>query len=337
MDASLLSYLSERVGSSLAFAMRPAPMSGGWDTRVYWFRLAAAPPPYDRPLVLRLFPKPSDAARACTEFAVQRFVHERGFPAPEPLLLETSTQFLGGPFIVMERVAGRPLRDHLVPPRLHALRGASLLAEAHVRLHRLPASGFPGHEPGTFLQRRLQLLRSWVDSAGHRGLAAVADWLEEHKPSPDEPEVVCHGDFHVRNVLIGETGDVRGVVDWTNAVAGDRHLDVGVTLVSLRATHRRADALSHLKATARRLLARRYLACYERLWPLDHARLSYFETLDLYWKLVKGLEWHDAAGRGLKDRDYDEHRVTVAYLDGIAHAIERTSGIRAGGWGRSPS
>jgi aminoglycoside phosphotransferase (APT) family kinase protein len=335
MDSSLLSYLSERVGSSQAFAAPPAAMSGGWDTRVYWFQLADAPPPYDRPLVLRLFPSPADAPRAATEFEVQRFVHHRGYPAPEPLLLETGAQVLGGPFMVMERVPGRPLRDHLAGPSLHALRAASLLAEAHVRLHRLPASGFPGHEPGTFLQRRLDLLRTWVGSAGHRGLTAVGDWLEANKPAPEEPEVVCHGDFHVRNVLVDHRGAVRGVVDWTNAVAGDRHLDVAVTLVSLRGSHRRADALG-LKAAGRHLLARRYLAGYERRWPLDHARLAYFETLDLYWKLVKGLEWHDAAGRGLKDRAYDEHEVTAADLNGIARAIERMCGVRARGWERSP-
>ena len=45
--------------------------------------------------------------------------------------------------------------------------------------------------------------------------------------------MICHGDFHPRNLLVA-AGQVTGVLDWPNALVADAELDVAPTLNILR-------------------------------------------------------------------------------------------------------
>jgi aminoglycoside phosphotransferase (APT) family kinase protein len=58
----------------------------------------------------------------------------------------------------------------------------------------------------------------------------LARWLEEHRPPAGRPGIM-HGDFHLSNVMVGETGEVVGVVDWEMATVGDPLLDLGWLLM----------------------------------------------------------------------------------------------------------
>lgn len=45
---------------------------------------------------------------------------------------------------------------------------------------------------------------------------------------PAQERVLCHGDFHPGNVLVGDDGAVTGVVDWSGARLAARGMDVGI-------------------------------------------------------------------------------------------------------------
>jgi|SRR5215217_921475 len=53
-------------------------------------------------------------------------------------------------------------------------------------------------------------------------LAAAADL-----PAP-EPTVVCHGDLHVRHLLVDDAGALTGVIDWGDLCRGDPSVDLSL-------------------------------------------------------------------------------------------------------------
>src|SRR3989454_12667568 len=110
LDARLREHLQPTLGAPrLEFAERPTRLTGGFDTRIFAFRLAGAPAAFAGPLILRLLDAHHDPARALHERATQNALAELGYPAPRVLLASADARILGGPFLIMERLAGQPL------------------------------------------------------------------------------------------------------------------------------------------------------------------------------------------------------------------------------------
>jgi aminoglycoside phosphotransferase (APT) family kinase protein len=56
------------------------------------------------------------------------------------------------------------------------------------------------------------------------GFAAV---LDEARGLPEPKElVVCHGDLHLRHLLVSDAGNLAGVIDWIDVCRGDASLDL---------------------------------------------------------------------------------------------------------------
>src|SRR2546425_9076996 len=117
----------------LGYAELLTPITGGYDTRIFAFRLSGAPEPFSIPLILRVLGSQHPPARALSERATQNAVAGLGYPAPRVLLASPDPPTLGGAFLVMERLAGRPLLD------AQRLGVASVLVEMQLRLHALDA------------------------------------------------------------------------------------------------------------------------------------------------------------------------------------------------------
>ncbi|HEU5158464.1 MAG TPA: phosphotransferase [Streptosporangiaceae bacterium] len=62
-----------------------------------------------------------------------------------------------------------------------------------------------------------------VDPALDRFLAAAAD-----APAPSGADVICHGDLHVRHVLVAGDGTAIGVIDWGDLCLGDPVVDLSL-------------------------------------------------------------------------------------------------------------
>jgi aminoglycoside phosphotransferase (APT) family kinase protein len=326
LAAALLEHLrAELPGSSLTYAEPPTAISGGYDTRIFGFRLAGAPEPFSIPLILRVLGGGYPPARALSERATQNAVAGLGYPAPRVLVASADTTILGGAFLVMERLAGRPL---LAARRIGV---APVLAEMQVRLHALDAEvllraldreGPPiTREVATF-EGHLARLQRRVAHSKLNGLDAAVRWLTEHRPADGPPRVICHGDFHPQNILMAD-GRVTGVLDWPNVVVADRELDVAATRV-IRFVPPGVlgvpAALRGLVGIAARVLAARHLAAYRRRHPLDPARLAYHEALACMRGMLRVAEAR-AAGTPLNALD------ASAFGERLCAHFTRLSGV----------
>lgn len=295
---------------TVSFAEPPVPVLHGWDTYLYFFRLDAASgalaPEWTRPLVLRLYAAPDQWERAHEEVAIQRFVVDRGFPAPRPLALGDAAGPFGLPFMIMERLPGRTMIDHIGFNPTRVPKTFAGMAALHAQLHRLPVDGWPLTDDGSpLVDRFLELLRADAERLGVHDADSALDWLQQQRSTviPEERSL-CHGDFHPLNILV-ESADRMSVVDWGLAMVGDRHSDVANALALVRLVPTGSIGGRAQQAVAgvlRRWAARRYLAAYRALLPLDDARLRYWETFHAvrWWVAFSVFLSRGSAAAGLK-------------------------------------
>ena len=288
----------------LGYAELLTPITGGYDTRIFAFRLSGAPEPFSIPLILRVLGSQHPPARALSERATQNAVAGLGYPAPRVLLASPDPTILGGAFLVMERLAGRPLLD------AQRLGVASVLVEMQLRLHALDAevlllaldregqaSSAAGEPPISrelvAFDGHLARLERRIARGSLRGLEKAMAWLSDHRPVGERRRVICHGDFHPQNILMAD-GRVTGVIDWPNVIVADPAFDVASTRVILALVPVGLlgvpPALCGLVEIARRILVARYLHGYRRRQPLDAARLAYHEALACMRGLVRTAE-----------------------------------------------
>ena len=284
----------------MTYAEPPAPISGGYDTRIFGFRLQGAPAPFSIPLILRVLGNHYPPGRALSERATQNAVAGLGYPSPRVLLASADPAILGGAFLVMERLPGRPLLD------VRRTGIGSLLAELQLRLHALDAEvllqaldreGPPISREAATFEGHLARLERRITHAKLHGLEKAMRWLSDHRPSARAARVICHGDFHPQNILMAD-GRVTGVLDWPNVVVADREFDVAATRV-IRFVPPGVlgvpQALRGLVVLAARILAARHVSAYRRRQPLDAARLAYHEALACMRGMLRTAEARTAA------------------------------------------
>jgi aminoglycoside phosphotransferase (APT) family kinase protein len=275
---------------AVEFADPPAPISGGYDTRIFAFRLSGAPARFSGPLILRLLGPKHDPARALREREVQNAVAALGYPAPRVLAASADVSVLDGAFLIMERVPGRPMLE------VRKFDMAGLLAELQLRLHDLdpePLVRAVRQEAGGAMPDFDSLLSDFdrrVVRAPMEGLAGPLRWLLSHRPPEPGRRAICHGDFHPQNVLmLGQT--VTGVLDWPNAVIADPAYDVAATRIILACAPMEMAPMPALKRWAARalrpVLLARHLAGYERRRKLDRTVLAYYEAAGCLRGLVR--------------------------------------------------
>jgi hypothetical protein len=110
LAAALLDHLRARLDERGLELQEPlTPINGGFDTRIFAFRLRSAAPAFAGPLILRLLGPQHDPARVLRERVTQNTLAGLGYPAPRVLLACSDRAPLGGAFLVMERLPGAPL------------------------------------------------------------------------------------------------------------------------------------------------------------------------------------------------------------------------------------
>ena len=302
---ALLQHLRDELREpGLSYAEPLTTVSGGFDTRIFAFRLSRAPKAFSIPLILRVLSTQYSQARALSERATQNAVAGLGYPAPRVLLANVDPTILGGAFLVMERLSGRPLLD------VKRVGIASVLVETQLKLHALDAEvllkaldreGPPISREAATFEGHLDRLQHRVGAGGLRGLEHAMRWLVDNRPANETTRVICHGDFHPQNILM-ENDRVTGVIDWPNVVVAERAFDVASTRVILRlvpvALMGVPPALRGLVDVARRVLAARYVAGYRRRAPAGATHLPYYEALACMRGMIRTAETRLAAARG---------------------------------------
>jgi len=257
-------------------------------------------PAFAGPLILRLLDRHHDPARALREKAAQNALAELGYAAPRVLLASTDTQPLGGAFLIMERLSGKPL------PEVRMLGMARIVAELQASLHDLDADAFlralarDGLAPQSFtFEAHLEQLAHRVGRFSLDGLAPGIEWLCQRRPTPAGRGAVCHGDFHPYNILMA-ADRITGVLDWPHAVVADPEFDVATTLVIFKLVPMEVSDLSPafrwLANAVRPLLVAAYLRGYRRRRELDRGKLAYYEAAACMKVIVKAGELRLAPG-----------------------------------------
>jgi aminoglycoside phosphotransferase (APT) family kinase protein len=238
-----------------------------------------------------VLPSHHDPARVLRERATQNAVADLGYPAPRVALAVMDPGPVGGPFLIMERLPGVAL------PRAAPLGMAGVLVEHQLRLHALDPEPVLRAIEREGVNRALATFDGYLDQFERRltgaslaGLAPTMTWLRARRPRPDQPPVICHGDFHPQNILV-QNGAVTGVVDWPNAVVAEPVFDVAATRVILRFVPVTLATMSApmrvVARMARPVLAARYLAGYRRRRHLDSDRLAYYEVASCMRSLLR--------------------------------------------------
>jgi aminoglycoside phosphotransferase (APT) family kinase protein len=304
LGRALLGHLRTHLDDSgLEFSEPPASVSGGFDTRIFSFRLKRAAPPWDGPLILRLLGPRDSPARALREATTQNTLADLGFPAPRSLLAMADPAPLGGTFLIMERRAGKALSESGVlsirrimletQVRLHALDADALLRALERDDLASTAAGGPSLERDLMtVDGHLARLERRV-AGGLDGLAGAMAWLLQHRPPEPARRVICHGDFHPRNILVSGPV-VTAVIDWPNTIVADAAYDVASTKTILGSTPLEMlsvpTAVGWLIRGLRPVMVDRYVAGYRRRRQLDPGSFGYYEALSCMRSLVRTAE-----------------------------------------------
>lgn len=172
------------------------------------------------------------------EHRVQAALKGTAVPVPRMIGLCEDLAVAGAPFYVMDFVPGRIVRDSRDAAGLDpVIRAASAhaMVDTLATLHAVDPTGvgLDGFgRPEGFMAR--QVRRWWTQFEGSRSRevagigelhAALADRVPEQRRS-----AIVHGDYRLDNLVLGEHGDVRAVLDWEMATLGDPLADVGLLL-----------------------------------------------------------------------------------------------------------
>lgn len=177
--------------------------------------------------------------KAHRELTVMRRLRALGYPVPSVSTRGDIAALDGRPFIVMDRIRGRPLGQRYWSAPADSRREArQTLYHLMARLHRIdPNRVIPTTtSPRLVLQRELSDLDQTLDHLGHAGPASLRttlQWLRDntHRIGCKRLGLV-HGDFHYNNVLVTDD-EALFVIDWSNVrVADPRHDLAWLTIVT---------------------------------------------------------------------------------------------------------
>ena len=218
--------VAELVGGQFPdLAHRPVTRLGaGWDNEVF----AVGPD-----LVFR-FPKRADqVSRQTREVQVLSLVEEGLGPlVPHLCCLGRPSQRFPYPFVGYRRLPGVSIDCSGGRDLIAAL--APALGAALGRLHQVDPARVPptptGWEREPLDQRRadLVLCAATIAPLLDRGLRErAAPFLSGEVPIPTRsgPPCLCHNDICAEHVLVDRRGNLRGLIDWTDAMVTDPVVD----------------------------------------------------------------------------------------------------------------
>lgn len=164
-------------------------------------------------------------------------------PAPRCRFLETDPQWLGTPFLVMDRIDGEAPAD--VPPYVFGgwvmdatpaeratlvERSVRVLTEVHTIDPANADLSFVAQPApdGSYLTAQLDGQREYYewarDGVTYPLIERTFDWLAAHRPA-ERPAVLNWGDSRIGNMLYRDFTPVA-VLDWEMATVGPREVDV---------------------------------------------------------------------------------------------------------------
>ncbi len=175
------------------------------------------------------------------EFRVLSLLKPHYHKVPTPIIYCESTEIIGAPFYVMEKLSGTILRAHNAPKMnipVETMRKLSAsLVDNMVVLHALDIKTIGLDQlgkPEGYVQRQVD---GWVkryyaaETDKIETLDSIAKWMEQNLPRNQLPAFL-HNDYKYDNVILDENdlSQIVGVLDWEMSTVGDPLMDLGATL-----------------------------------------------------------------------------------------------------------
>ncbi|HYL57634.1 MAG TPA: phosphotransferase [Candidatus Acidoferrales bacterium] len=326
-------------------------LARGWQSSVYEFHLRSgcgrAQLPVELPLILRVYRAEGAAGKGLRESRIMHRLSDSGYRVPQPHLFEADRQPLGMPFMIMNRLEGRPLfgvgHGSSALPRFAM--GFAAFVRNHATLHRLdaqsvasgdafrPSDTDQGPQSSGLLQRMLATISERIEYVPLPALRPALEWATSHAAKfGSAPDSVLHLDYLPRNAMV-KGFHITGIVDWLEADVGDRHLDAANTTVALRAATLGRSSLMHDNALSNALGAlcpALYVALYHSILRLDFERFRYCQGVAALNRLATfGLmRLRGAEAAGFRPQAISE--VTPTALRLLARQVGRASGVPVG-------
>ena len=231
LGAALGRYLTARRGSPMTVG-RLEHLSLGWESDVYGFGVEEWGD--GAPRVLRLYFGGGAARAALREYQALRLLADAGFPVPAVDLVEPSPGPLGRTFLVMQRIAGNPMREPVAQLAAAAQdRALTELGALLAQLHQIDLARLPSTWPVRVSGARDQINHMAAAGAAFptQDMELALGWLRDRPAINEPPQLgLVHWDFHPNNILQDSDGK-RWVIDWTQFQATDVRFDLAWTLL----------------------------------------------------------------------------------------------------------
>jgi aminoglycoside phosphotransferase (APT) family kinase protein len=311
---NLITYLrSELNDAKISYDVPLTPITGGYDTLIYHFKLRGIQGELSKPLVLRLFRDFHDPDRATSESAVQNALANQGYPVPKVYFTCTNESYLGNAFLIMKFLAGENIwvaMGEEMPKILGTLHAKLHLMDPVPLLNTLKVEDV-SEQCYQFNERFNKLIDKSKDFPW---LQESVDWLIENRPPEPERLSICHGDFHPHNILVKD-GKVTAVLDWPGFLIGDSILDVASTVVLCIIGFKHILLPTSQSAKWEEIIAR-YLEAYQSVRCFDLEYLDYYLVLRCVIALVNGAKgqevWRDhAISKSLTRMVFDVTKIRI--------------------------
>lgn len=229
-EAALQAYLCEHIEGfhEISDLQR---IKGGQSNPTYYLRAG------DGEYVLRKKPpgKLLPTAHAIErEFRILDALGGTDVPVPRVRHLCEDSSVVGTPFYVMDFIAGRTLRDPLLPGMSNDDRAAiyNSMNDVLARLHSVDwqSIGLEGFgKTGSYFSRQLARWSKQYESSKTQDVPSMdklIGWLGENVPD-DETTTIAHGDFRIENLLVDPDGSrVVAILDWELSTLGHPMADL---------------------------------------------------------------------------------------------------------------
>lgn len=176
------------------------------------------------------------------EFKVMSALRGTDVPVPNMVLFHASSEVIGTPFYIMDRVEGRVFSDCALPGVAPDDRRAMYFAMADTlaRLHRVDwqAVGLADYgKPGNYFSRQIARWSKQWELSKTRELPEIdriAKWLPQNMPESDIT-TIAHGDFRIGNLMFHPTEPrVVAVLDWELSTLGHPLADLAYSALAWR-------------------------------------------------------------------------------------------------------
>ncbi len=143
----------------------------------------------------------------------QRFARAAGLCVPE---IFDVTTIDGKQAIIMEFVKGKTLGEILLENKDHAEHYMNISIEVQQNIHSLEAHSL---EPMSLKLRKQIEVAKQLNNRQKDALLGKMEMIT-YKPT------LCHGDFHLFNLILSDQNEQVTIIDWVDATAGDLRADV---------------------------------------------------------------------------------------------------------------